>query len=296
MRRDRTVIFLFLLLGLLLSGLPAQEEDEEEAVVFKGAGVHVRLGGGYALLSGGDFATGIKGMYDGLSQSTVSAGYSVRQSDYGPFRSGYEFSGDVVYYFAGRLGLGAGGSWTRVNRTNEALFGYGADPHDFGMTTVPQMDILSFRLGVFYALPINRLLTVSLNAGPAYYSADYKYSANSLRGGYQYSFTQIGKGKAWGIQGGIGLEIRMNVRLSFILEARGRYARISGFECRDQVYEVVGGPITREDKSGTLYYLEKEGFPGLETFSGPPAEGFNIREAVFDFSGVSFRVGLNFKF
>lgn len=296
MRRERTVIFLFLLLGLLLSGLPAQEEDEEEDVVFKGTGIHVRLGAGYTLLSGGDFADGIKGMYDGLSHSTVSAGYTIRQSDYDPFRSGYEFSGDIVYYFAGRLGIGAGGTWGRVNKTNEEIYRIGSGTQEFGMTTVPQMNFLSFRLGVFYTLPINRLLAVCLNAGPAYYSVDYKYGANILGAAYQYAFTQSGKAKAWGIQGGIGLEIRMNVRLSFILEAQGRHAKLSGFESRDQLYEVIGGPITREDKSGTLYYLEKEGFPWLETFSSPPTEGFNTREAVLDFSGVSLRGGLNFKF
>ena len=296
MRRERTVIFLFLLLGLLMSGLPAQEEDEEEDVVFKGAGIHIRLGGGYTLLSGGDFADGIKGMYDGLSQSTVSAGYTIRQSVYDPLRSGYEFGGDIVYYFAGRLGIGAGGTWARVNRINEEIYRLGTGTQEFGMTTVPQLDILSFRLGVFYALPLNRLLTVCLNAGPAYYSADYKYSSNVLAAAYRHTFTQTGKGRAWGFQGGIGLEIRMNVRLSFILEAQGRYARISGFEGMDQLEEVLGGPVTREDKAGTLYYLEKEGFPGLEAFPNPPAEGFNIREAVFDFSGVSFRGGLNFKF
>jgi len=34
----------------------------------------------------------------------------------------------------------------------------------------------------------------------------------------------------------------------------------------------------------------------LEVFPEAPATGFNVREAVFDFTGVSFRAGLNFKF
>ncbi len=296
MRIDRTAIFLFLMLAILLSGLIAQEEDEEEEVVFKGAGIHIRLGGGFTLLSGGDFADGIRGMYDGLNQGTVDAGYTLGQSDYRSLRAGYEFNGDIVYYFAGRLGIGAGGTWTRVNTTNKQLFRLGSDIHDYGMTTVPQIDILSFRLGMFYALPLNRRLTVCLNVGPAYYSVDYKYSANMTRGNYQYAFSQTGKAKAWGIQGGIGLEIRMNVRLSFILEAQGRYARISGFEGREQLYEIFGGTINKEDKSGTVYYLEEEGLPRLEIFPEAPTEGFNTREAVFDFSGVTFRGGLNFKF
>ncbi len=292
----KATVFLFLLLGILLSGLPAQEEDEDEVPVFKGAGIHVRLGGGYALLSGGDFGTGIQGMYDWGSHKVVSAGYTLLESNYRPLSSGYELGGDIVYYFAGRLGIGAGGSWARVNKTNTLFYRLGTDPHDFGMTTVPQIDILSFRLGLFYSLPLNRLLTLCLNAGPAYFSADYVYSGNLLMQAYQYAFTQTAKGKTWGIQGGVGLEIRMNVRLSFILEAQGRYAKISGFEGREQLYEVLGGPINAYDRAGTLYYLEEEGYPRLGVFPDAPTEGFNTREAVFDFSSVTFRGGLNFKF
>ncbi|MFZ2054803.1 MAG: outer membrane beta-barrel protein [Candidatus Aminicenantales bacterium] len=291
----KAVVFLILLFGILLSGFPAQEEDEEVAE-FKGVGIHVRLGGGYSLLSGGDFKTGIQGMYDRGAQSIVSAGYTLGRSDERPLRSGYELGGDIVYYFAGRLGIGAGGTLARVNKKNTQLFSFGNDPHDFAMRVVPQIDILSFRLGLFYALPINRLLTVCFNVGPAYYSVDYKYSGNIQEANYTYGLSQRAKANDWGVQGGIGLEIRMNQRLGFIIEAQGRYAKISGFDGEEELYEYLGGPISKSGKNGTLYYLEEEGYPRLEIFPEAPVEGFNSREAVFDFSGVSFRAGLNFKF
>jgi hypothetical protein len=293
MRRLKVTVFLFLLLGILLSGLPAQEEDEE-VVEFKGVGIHVRVNGGYTLLSGGDFNTGIQGMYDWGRQSIVSAGYTLGESDERPLRSGYELGGDIVYYFAGRLGIGAGGTLARVNKTNTQFFSFG--PHDFAMRVAPQIDILSFRLGLFYVLPINRLLTVCFNVGPAYYSVDYKYSGNIQEANYTYALSQRAKAKDWGVQGGIGLEIRMNQRLGFIIEAQGRYAKISGFDGEEQLYEYLGGPISKSGKNGTLYYLEEEGYPRLGIFPEAPVEGFNSREAVFDFTGVSFRAGLNFKF
>jgi len=291
----RVALSLFLLLGILLSGLPAQEEDED-VVEFKGVGIHVRLGGGYTLLSGGDFKTGIQGMYEWGRQSIVSAGLTLGESDERPLSSGYELGGDIVYYFAGRLGIGAGGTLARVNKTNEQLFSYGADPHDWAMRAVPQIDILSFRLGLFYSLPINRLLTVCLNVGPAYYSVDYKYSGSIQEANYTYGLSQMAKAKDWGIQGGIGLEIRMNQRMGFIIEAQGRYAKISGFDGEEELYEYLGGPVSKSGKNGTLYYVEEEGYPRLEIFPEAPVEGFNSREAVFDFTGVSFRAGLNFKF
>jgi hypothetical protein len=291
----KVALFLFLLLGILLSGLPAQEEDEE-VVEFKGVGIHVRVNGGYTLLSGGDFNTGIKGMYGWGRQSIVSAGFALGESDERPLRSGYEFGGDIVYYFAGRLGIGLGGSLARVNKINKQLFNYAAGPFDYAMRLVPQIDILSFRLGLFYALPINRLLTVCFNVGPAYYSVDYKYTGNIQEANYTYGLSQRAKANGWGVQGGIGLEIRMNQRLGFIIEAQGRYAKISGFDGEEELYEYLGGPVSKSGKNGTLYYLEEEGYPRLGIFPEAPVEGFSSREAVFDFTGVSFRAGLNFKF
>jgi len=235
-------------------------------------------------------------MYDRGAQSIVSAGYTLGRSDERPLRSGYELGGDIVYYFAGRLGIGLGGSLARVNKMNKQLFNYAAGPFDYAMTVVPQIDILSFRLGLFYALPINRLLTICFNAGPAYYSVDYKFSEHIQRADYAYALTQRAKTKNWGAQGGIGLEIRMNVRMAFILEVQGRYAKISGFDGEEELYEFLGGPFSTSEKKGILYYVEEEGYPRLEVFPEAPATGFNVREAVFDFTGVSFRAGLNFKF
>jgi hypothetical protein len=292
----KTVFFLVLLLGIFLSGLPAQDEDEEEVAVFKGAGIHLRLNGGYCLYSGGDFRTGVQGMYDWAASKIVSGGFTLGQSKRSPLNSGYEFDGDIVYYFAGRLGIGFGGSLVRVNKLNEQYFRYGNDLHDYSMRMVPSLDILFFRLSVFYAIPINRLLTVVFNAGPAYYSVDYTLTLSLQEPNYKYALSQGLKAKKLGVQGGIGLEFRMNQRLGFILEAQGRYVKVSGFDGKEQLEEYLGGPISTAEKDGLLYYLEKEGFPRLEIFPEPPASGFNSREAVFDFSGVSFRAGLNFKF
>jgi len=291
----RTAMVLFLLFAFLPAGLQAQEEDEEE-VVFKGIGIHVRLGGGYSLFSGGDLKSGIQGMYDQACRAIAGAGYSLGRGDEHPLNSGYELGGEIVYYFAGRLGLGAGGTLARAKKTNKQLFRPGNDPRDYSLTIVPQVDLLSLRLAVFYAIPLNRLLTVSVNVGPAYYSVDYEYAASVAMVNYEYDHSQNAKAGGFGAQGGVGFEIRMNERLAFILEARGRYAKISGFEGKEGMYEYLGGPFATWDKKGKLYYFEEEGFPRLEVFAQAPTAGSNSREAVFDFSGVSLRAGLNFKF
>lgn len=288
-------IVILLSLGLVRPVLFAQEEDEDETV-FKGAGIHVRLGGGFSLFSGGDFKSGIQGMYGRAGRMISSAGYSLGRSDEHPLNSGYEFGGEIVYYFSGRLGIGAGGTLARSNKTNKQFFRLGADPRDYSLTIVPKADILSFRLAVFYAIPVHRLLTACLNAGPAYYSVDYEYAGNLSAVDYEYDHSQNARAGGLGLQGGAGIEVRMNERLGLILEVQGRYARISGFEGKEGMYEYLGGPFTTWDKKGTLYFIEEEGFSRLEVFDQAPAAGLSRREAIFDFSGVSFRTGLNFKF
>ena len=201
-----------------------------------------------------------------------------------------------MYYFAGRLGVGLGGGLARVNKTNEQRFSLGGFPGDFSLTVVPQINVLTFRLGLFYALPLNPWLTVCFNAGPAFHSVDYKLSVNVPEVAYRYSLTQKAEANKLGFQGGIGLEIRMNPRMAFILEVQGRYAKISGFDGKEEVYEYLGGPVSSSEAAGRLYYLEKDGYPRLAISGEAPAAGFNAKDAVFDFSGVSFRAGLNFKF
>jgi hypothetical protein len=290
----KAVVFICLLLGVLWTGLPAQEDDEEEAFAPRMAGIHIRLSGGLGFLSGGDFKTGIQGMYDWSAQFIRSAGYTLGKSDVAPFNSGTELGGDIVYYFAGRLGVGAGAARMHVSKTNTQLFSSG--PLDNLMTVLPQADILALRLSVFYALPLTPLLTVCLSAGPASYSVNYRYAGSIMMPDYGYDLSQRLKAGGLGAQGGIGLEILMNPRLAFILEAQGRYARISGFEGTQVVVEYLGGPFTTTETDGTLYYVEEGGYPRLEVFSDAPPAGLTSRRAVLDLSGVSLRAGLTFKF
>ncbi len=287
-------LVIFLLLGVMMSPLPAQEEDEDEESTPKMAGIHVRLTGGLSLLSGGDIKTGVQGMYDWGVQVIRTAGYTLGKSDVSPFSSGYEFGGDIVYYFGGRLGVGAGAGRMQVSKTNSQMFSSG--PLDNSMTVVPQANVLALRMGAFYAQPLNRLLTVCLSAGPAFYSVKYRYAGDISMPTYGYSLSQRLKAGGLGAEGSVGLEFRMNPRLAFILEAQGRYARISGFEGTQALYEYLGGPFTNTVTDGPLYYVQEGSLPRLEVFSDAPPAGLTSRRAVLDLSGLSLRAGLNFKF
>ena len=288
-------VLLLLFLGLLLISLPgwAQDEEEEE---FKGVGIHLKLRGAWVTFSGGDLERGTAGMYDQAAANIIDSGFELVSSEKKSLRSGSEFSGDIVYYFTPKLGLGIGGGWLRTRRNSIFRFGEPGAMVNYTMVGAPKIDILSLRLGLFYTLPLNRLLAVCLNAGPAYYFAHFQFGRSFMTPSDTDSILQNVKARGWGLEGGIGLEIRMNQRLAFVLEAQGRYAKISGFEGKEEIYKVIGGPVFTAVENGTLFYVEGEKHPRLDVFPGGPPAGVTARKAGLDLTGVSLQAGLNFKF
>jgi hypothetical protein len=292
-----TAILLSLFLGLLLVCLPGwtQEEDEEEGE-FQGLGLHIKLKGAWVAFAGGDMDKGPSGYYDRQIVEILSAGFELRKNDKNPFRNGYELSADLVYYLTPRIGLGVGGSLVRSHQESTALFHWPESTNEYRLTGLPEIRVISIRLGLFYLVPINRLLALSLSAGPEYHIADFKYSGSLTSPYYAGSLVQRADTRKLGLYGGIALEMRMNRRLAFCLEALGRYARISGFEGNEAAYEWGGGQSITTQHQGSLYYTEDGGFPHLDIPASVASGGQNARKAVFDFSGVSLRAGLNFKF
>jgi len=288
-------VFLFILLGLLLISLPgwAQDEEEEE---FKGVGIHLKLRGAWVTFSGGDLEKGTAGMYDQAAANIIDSGFELVSSEKKSLRSGSEFTGDIVYYFTPKLGLGIGGGWIRTRRNSVFRFSEPGAIVNYTMLGAPKMDVTSIRLGLFYALPLNRLLTICLNAGPAYYFASFQYGRNFQTPSDIESIIQKVKARNWGLEGGLGLEIRMNPRLAFILEVQGRYARISGFEGTESIDEFHGGQSSTEEESGTLYLLEGGEFPRLDIIPEGLIVAIPIKKAALGLTGLSLQAGLNFKF
>ena len=288
-------VVLLVFLGLFLICLPglAQEEEEEE---FKGVGIHLKLRGAWVTFSGGDIDRGTAGMYDRQIAEITSAGFEPGKNGKESFRTGYELTGDIVYNFTPRIGIGVGGSLVRGHQESSLLFHWPGSPYEYRLMGLPEMKILSLRLGLFYAIPLNRLLTVCVSAGPEYHFADYKYGGNLTTPYSASSLTHRTKARQLGIQGGLGLEIRMNERLAFIIEAFGRYAKISGFEGKEETYEWSGGHSSTVVEQGTIFFIEGEGYPRLDIPSSGAPGGQGAREAVFDLTGVSLQAGLNFKF
>jgi len=291
---DKAILFL-LVLGLLLICLPGPAQ-EEEGETFKGIGLHIKLRGAWVAFLGGDIDKGTAGIYDRQVAEITSAGFELASNDKKPFHNGYELAGDIVYYFTPRIGLGVGGSMVRAKHESTCLFRWPGTQEDYPLMGLPEMKILSLRLGVFYVISISRLLNICVSAGPEYHFADYTYYG-TLTTPYSAGFlAHDAEARELGIYGGLGLEISLNKRLAFIIEAFGRYAKISGLEGKEVTYEWYGGQSTTIEEHGVIFFIGDEPYPRLDipTAGSPPGQG--AREAVFDLSGVSLQAGLNFKF
>jgi len=288
-------LLFFLFLGLFLICLPgqAQEEEEEE---FKGVGIHLKLRGARISFSGGDITNGTAGLYDRQVAEIASAGFELGANGKRPFRIGYEMTGDIIYHFTPRIGIGVGGSLVRAHKESSLLFHWPGSLYEYRLMSLPEIKIFSIRLGLFYAIPLGRLLTICLSAGPEYHFAAYKYGGNLTTPYSASSLTHRAEARQLGIQGGLGLEIRMNQRLAFIIEVFGRYAKISGFEGKEETYEWSGGHSSTVEDNGIILFIEGEQYPRLDIPSAGEPGGQGAREAVFDLSGVSLQAGLNFKF
>jgi hypothetical protein len=291
---DKAVLFL-LVLGLSLICLPSWAQEEEEGV-FKGVGIHLRLRGGWAMFAGGDLEAGTSGRYDRILGELSALGLEISRQAKKPFRSGYEMGGDVVYFFTPSLGAGLGGSLLGAHTESSIMFNWPGSPLDYSMTSVPELKVWSLRLGLFLSLPLNRLLTFCASAGPALYFSEFRYTGDAIVMGNEDSLHQEVKASQWGVQGSLGLEVRMNRRLAFILEAQGRYAKISGFEGTERTFGWHGGQSQTVNEDGTLYFIEGEDYPRLDVIPGQPDSALQARKAVLDLSGLSLTAGFNFKF
>jgi hypothetical protein len=292
-RRLHTSVSFLLCLAVSFLYLPGRAQEEEEE--FKGVGIHLRLYGGWAMFSGGDLKKGTAGMYDHIAADLSASGYELSEQVMKSFASGYELGGDIVYYFTPRLGAGLGGGFVRGHKSNSILFNLPGGLGDYMMTAVPELKLFSLRLGLFLSLPLNQWLTFCASAGPAWHWAEFRYTGSLTTPVLIDHIHQDAKAGHWGAQGGIGLEIRMNPRLAFILEARGRYAKISGFEGNEVFERLEGNRSVTGTEEGTLYIIDNEEYPRLDVAESIIAI-VGIRPAELDFSGVSLRAGLNFKF
>jgi hypothetical protein len=269
---------------------------EEESEFFEGIGLSLKVTAGPTFFSGGDIKKGDQGLYDAASDIVSSYGF-IMDRRFENFDSGFEVLADVVYNLNSKLGMGIGFGYIHLTQQSLLIFHQPNEYNENQMGTSPKVTAYPIRLGVFYNFPLHRLINLNLNSGVSLYFTHY----SNTRFTNWHSLDLIKQqahAMGFGLHGGLGVEINFNPRASFILEGRGRYAKISGFEGKSSIRKSLLPPLLYEDieEKGTLYYLEGEGRPLLAVLAEEPTGYRTVRKAVLDLSGFIFQTGLRVKF
>jgi len=167
---------------------------------------------------------------------------------------------------------------------------------------------LPIKLGIYYSLPFNSRAGVVFNAGISSYSVkvteDKTLEIIFPSGGsyWENRYWKASSIVSFGFHIGIGIEYNLTKNLVVVLESQGTYARVKGLKGIMR-YEYDWGGIFEEE--GTLYYFSMyddwigAGYDDLEVWEKPYGGGTrwisDIRKAILDLSGFTFRVGIRIK-
>jgi len=269
---------------------------EEEADFFEGLGLSLRLAMGPSRINAGDIRTGTQGWLDDASDLASSYGYMIdRRPD--SIRSGFGVSADVVYNLTSRIGLGIGFGYIHQSAQSFLIIRLPNRFDDEQIDSAPRVTAWPIRVGVYYHLPIHRLLDVHFQAGAAYYFARYSYGRRTTWEAVDRIY-QKANGGGFGLHGGAGIELNFHPRAALILEGLGRMVKISHLEGKETVRKAIIPPIKYDDikSEGKLYYVQGEKFPFLAVSKNAPTGYGTVRKATLDLSGIYFQAGIKIKF
>jgi len=221
------------------------------------------------------------------------------------FNSGWEGWGEVYVPLAPKLSLGLGCGYIQAKKLENTLandYGRNRNPpivYTLSYVLDTKVSAVPVTLSLSYVWGESDAIFLYATAGGGYYfgrwnnTINYNYQYISYR--YAAKTAETASAGAFGFHGGIGLEWKIAGRFSLFFEGFGRYAKISGFE--GNRITTVQGSRTESTVHGTLYFYEhKYNAQYWETLlsiaNGLSGDNYrNVREAVVDFSGWTFRIG-----
>jgi hypothetical protein len=293
----------FLATALLLAALLA--EPFPAAAAGGGVKIDLRLRGGYSYLSAADVNTGSRGYFDFYKLLAEYSGWAY-EGAYKPVHAGYDAGVDVVFLLSSRFGIGVGVGYLRssgnadmtlVTETSEMLFEGG-----------PALSAIPIRFGLYYSLPLGGKLSLTANAGAAFYAGlrfkdRFYVEQSAIFSTQEIVACRTSLSKNLGFQGGLGFDYKISSKMGFFIEAQGRYARFENFgKATIHLASSEGGSDTREGK----IYLRSQilsadpliAFNAFVVESTPPAPDppdLLISEPKFDLSGFSLQAGIRIR-
>ena len=276
------------------------------AAAGRGLKFDLRIHGGFSRLAAGDVNTGSGGMYAFYALFAEYGDYAIA-GGYEPVHGGFDAGVDLVFRLSPRVGVGIGVGFLRSAGTA----GMTLTPPDSGDLVFNGGTALSavpVRLGLYYSLPLGKRLSLTANAGGAFYALlrfkdRFHVEQGAIFSTQEITATRMSLSKNLGFQGGLGFEYELTPKLGIFVEAQGRYARFTNFgSVRLDLASAEGGSDTQEGK----IYLRTEtlladppivwnAFVVDDTPPTPDPPDLVIREPKFDLSGFCLQAGIRIR-
>lgn len=284
MKKGIQILCFFSIILFLFSGLA----EAEVKFGFK-------LIGGLSYIGGGDLNKGLLGWSDIWNKAYDVPGIT-RSGGYKAFHLGMDLNVEFLLYITPKIALGLGTSYIQVSRTSELQLVEGGTTYK--NTWNPKISTIPLTFSLYFYLLNGSRMKFVLHAGTGYYLGKYTDSQHTVfLGDINEEYNMSAKG--FGFHGGMGLEIALSNQFAFIVETRGRYSKLSGFE-GDLKSSWSSSSSTTSGKLwySEIYAFDYENFPVITLENTKPAgpDITNVREAVVDISGFSTFIGFIFRF
>jgi opacity protein-like surface antigen len=262
------------------------------------AAVSIKVTAGMTYFSGNDYNKGIQGIYDYCNDN-----FNDVVGKYNPLHMGMGLGGEIVVSLDPHFGLGLGAGFFRSSRQNELSLEW--MNISVKQTYKPSLRVIPLVLNLHYDVPLQRALRLDVFAGAGYYMTHFDHDSNLETDFFSYEQSQEFRSKAntFGLQGGIGLELHLNSHFAFVVQAEGRYARITSLKgdlVEDESWFL--GKSHNEERDAYLWYLERNAsghiYSQVLFAKNQPAsaEVTNVRKGELNLSGVTGTAGLKIMF
>ena len=273
------VLLCVLVVSVLLVQAPAQAQTK----------IGFKVTGGLGFVSGGDLNTGLQGWSDAWKAIFGGIGYTV-SGGYSPVHLGMDIGGEFLLQFDPSLALGLGVGYIQASKSSTLSLTYGST--SVQDSWAPKASAIPITATFYYTLPSTGSVKIFIDAGVGYYLGKYTDAWHVVFFGTSDETLDM-TANGIGFHGGLGVEIPFSPAISFLFEARGRYASLGNFKGTDATSSTTTTGNAWIENVNALGFGT---FPLLYLESSTPSSSVSPRQAKLDFSGFSAVVGFLFHF
>jgi outer membrane protein W len=263
------------------------------------AGLSFKATGGLSLLMGGNWNDVVEGQNAFYQDVLTSVSTPLDK-----LSMGLTFEGEIIYHVTENVGIGVGSGYITASKDSTLdgdLLGF-----PFSLNLKPSVTAIPVMLNLHYFLPISPSMNVHFYVGPGIYFSTVKLDDNLVFPGLAINALETFRPEsktAFGVQGGIGLELAVSTNVFLVLDAQGRFVDISDLVGDlTESGTVLGIPINATYTNQKYWYYESlSGGTYYGTFAfndtQPSGTGIrNVKDGAFSLTGVTFQAGFRVGF